>query len=248
MKISDDVLRVLSRATIKGTAVMLPEQLDRALYVKVDKVLQAAGGRWSKTARHHVFIDATETLEQAILVGEITTHQDIDFFPTPPNIVELMISNADLRSEHEVLDPSAGRGAIALAVQRVGARRLVCIENDATNVVALRDALGSVKGIYSADFMDTTVADVGGFDRVIMNPPFSRRADVKHILHAWTFLKKGGRLVSIASAGIMFREDVLTLELRLLIDDYGDIHPLPDGAFKSSGTMVKTVLVCIDKP
>jgi predicted RNA methylase len=251
MKISDNVLRVLSIAEISADGVKLTGQLDRKLYVDVAKALEAAGAKWNRKTGMHVFTaeSALERVEQMILTGEITTPQDIDYFPTPANIVELMISNADLRPEHEVLEPSAGRGAIALAVQRAGARRLVCIEKDAANVTALRAALGA-KGVGdAADFMDLTVADLGGFDRIIMNPPFSKRADIKHIIHAFSFLKRKGRLVSIASAGIMFREDALTEGLRELIDaNDGDIHPLPAGAFKSSGTMVNTVMICIDKP
>lgn len=41
-----------------------------------------------------------------------------------------------------------------------------------------------------------------------------------------------------------FRANRLTVEFRELVDGRGgEIVPLPDGAFKASGTMVNTVLV-----
>lgn len=52
--------------------------------------------------------------------------------------------------------------------------------------------------ILGDDFteLDTTLR----FDAVIMNPPFSRRQDVRHITKAMSMLKPGGRLAAIASA------------------------------------------------
>lgn len=44
MKVEKSVLEVLSAARVEGAKVFLTGQLDRALYVKTDKILQAAGG------------------------------------------------------------------------------------------------------------------------------------------------------------------------------------------------------------
>ena len=55
MRIDDDVLAVLSRSTVVGSSLVIPDQLDRKLYVKTNKVLEAAGGKWNRKARAHVF-------------------------------------------------------------------------------------------------------------------------------------------------------------------------------------------------
>lgn len=47
-----------------------------------------------------------------------------------------------------------------------------------------------------------------------MNPPFLKRSDVKHVMHAIAMLAKRGRLQAILSAGVLFREDTLTKALR----------------------------------
>ncbi len=79
-----------------------------------------------------------------------------------------------------------------------------------------------------------------------MNPPFKNQADIKHINHALKFLKPGGKLVSVMSASVGFRENTLTNKFRSLIEERGgSIESLPDGAFKESGTMVRTVIVVI---
>jgi hypothetical protein len=85
-------------------------------------------------------------------------------------------------------------------------------------------------------------------DVVLMNPPFSKGQDVKHVTHALGFLKPGGRLVAIMGAGVTFRQDKRTNEFRELVQAMGGtIERLPEGSFKSSGTMVNTVIVVIDK-
>lgn len=48
------------------------------------------------------------------------------------------------------------------------------------------------------------------------------------------------------SAGVLFRENRLTTEFRSLVYSRGGIfEELDDGAFKQSGTMVRTIIVVI---
>jgi ParB family transcriptional regulator, chromosome partitioning protein len=87
------------------------------------------------------------------------------------------------------------------------------------------------------------------FDRVIANPPFEKQADIDHVLHAWAHLKPGGRLVSVMSAGVTFREDRKTRAFRDFLNEHGAlVETNPEGAFKESGTGVSTVLVAITRP
>lgn len=83
-----------------------------------------------------------------------------------------------------------------------------------------------------------------GFDRIIMNPPFSNSQDAKHILHAYSLLKDGGTLVSVASSSIQTREGKVYDELRELPIEWFEVN---SGAFKESGTMVNTVILRIIK-
>jgi 16S rRNA G1207 methylase RsmC len=87
----------------------------------------------------------------------------------------------------------------------------------------------------------------GLFDRIVMNPPFADQQDIRHVTYAATFLKSGGRLVAIMSAGVAFRKDRLAREFRALVEQRGgSIEELPADAFRASGTGVRTVLVTIE--
>lgn len=242
MKISNDVLAILSAGTTNGNQYVLPAgQLDRAMYTKVNKVLEAAGGKWNRSAKAHVFsYDAEQRMDEIIVSGEVEVPKDeFEFFPTPDFIVDQMLDIAQVYEGAKVLEPSAGMGAIATQAANLGAL-VDCYELMQANF----DHLNSLEGLNSVTKIDfLAVEPVNKYDFVLMNPPFSKRQDVKHVEHAKKFLTQGGVLVAIMSAGIEFRQDKLTQEFRTTVT----VSKLPEGSFKESGTMVNTVIVTYQK-
>ncbi|MGH3710404.1 MAG: hypothetical protein ACRDRQ_20370 [Pseudonocardiaceae bacterium] len=100
--------------------------------------------------------------------------------------------------------------------------------------------------VLTADFLELHPAQTGLFDRIVMNPPFGGRADIEHVHHALDFLKPGGRLVAVVGAGVEFREDRNTANLRAKVEAAGGrIYPLPAGSFAASGTQANTCLITI---
>jgi predicted RNA methylase len=247
VKIPTTVLEVLDQAETDGPRLVLTGTLDRKLYLDTAKVLEAAGGKWNRRERAHLFDgDAADVIEPLILTGEIVSRtQQFGYFPTPPAIVQQLLDHARIEPGMRVLEPSAGRGAIALAAAHAGAA-VDCVEIQDDHAEALRDAHHPDLTVLVADFLTTSPQPV--YDRVVMNPPFARQADIRHVLHAHQALKPGGRLVAVMSNGVTFRNAPLTREFRaLLTTEGGELHPLPEGAFKESGTGVNTVIAVIPK-
>lgn len=253
------VLHVLKGAEVAGNKLTLVGKLDRKLYVATNDVLAAVGGKWDRKAGAHVFEDDIEdVIGQLIENGAYTkSKQEFGFFETPDQIVALMLGAANIRDGMKVLEPSAGRGSIALAIlQKSRPEMLVCVEIQELNIDKLDmrvcNATAEWAGrdnfpVICGDFLSQKPDPI--FDRVVMNPPFSRRADIHHITHALKFLKPGGRLVAIASASVSYRDDRLGIEFRLMVQKHhGTIAALPTGSFKESGTGVNTVLITMDAP
>jgi hypothetical protein len=175
-----------------------------------------------------------------------------DYFPTPLPVILDMVRLAELPSDGgntlqlggaprpdscDVLEPSAGSGAILDALRNHwgtgGAKlRLTAYERHST----LRQILAA-KGyeLAGSDFMAAPAAPQ--FDRIIMNPPFSGGADIKHIRHAAAMLRPGGLLVAICANGPRQIE-----HLQPLCDHW---EALPAGSFKAAGTSVNTALIVI---
>lgn len=248
MNVSTDVLQVLDRAQTDGPRLILTGTLDRKLYLDTDKVLKAAGGKWNRKERAHLFdSDAADAIEQIILTGQVTSaKQQFGYFPTPAPIVQQLIEHAAIEPGMRVLEPSAGRGAIALAAVRAGAV-VDCVEIQPEHANALAAERERNITVLVEDFLATDPRPV--YDRVVMNPPFARQADITHVKHAWQALKPGGRLVAVMSAGITFRQTSAAVAFRSRLEVLGGVlHPLPEGAFKESGTGVNTVIAVLPKP
>lgn len=244
VEIDDDVRDVLQRSTITEASLMLPsEQLERKLYERVNKVLIAAGGKWNKKARAHLFDrDPRQALGLALENGSITdTKKAQQQFFTPPVLAAQIALKATIRPGLTVLEPSAGEGALALAARRLGAD-VCCIEQDQHCINALLKLGFPVTG---ADFLNVPATAV--MDRVLMNPPFTKGQDVAHVMHALQFVKPGGRLVAIMSAGV--KSNRQAKRFRGVCEEFGvEIEDLPEDAFLESGTGVRTVLVVVDVP
>jgi predicted RNA methylase len=248
MRIAENVLTVLDRLTYDATGpapvVRIEGQLDRKLYVEVNKVLEALGGAWDRYKKGHVFpCDPQQDIEAVMVAGKITTTRELGYFPTPPEIVARLVAAAEVEPGMSVLEPSAGRGAIIAGLPRpVGF--VHAFEIDRRQETALRASLATT--ITFADFLDVEPHVQVGFDRVVMNPPFGLQQDIDHVRHAFRFLKPGGRLASVMSGGVAFRENRKTVEFRNWVTgNDGRIERLPDDAFVVSATHVRTVLVTV---
>lgn len=243
---------VLGRAHVEGTLVRLPdEQLGRKLYQAVDKVLTSLGGEWNRQTRAHVFPDEARIAERlfAVLDDGVLERELHGFFETPRALAQELIELADIRAEHRVLEPSAGRGAISdLLAEIVPAEQLYQVELQAGNHATLAAKGYRAPQLVLGDFL--LVDQLPLFDRVAMNPPFERQRDVRHVLRAYEMLAPGGRLAAIMSAGTLFNKDHLTVALLRLVDvsSAGAIHENDRLAFKASGSSARTVTVVLDKP
>ncbi len=169
-----------------------------------------------------------------------------DFYETPEWLALEMVNRADIQPHHKVLEPSAGEGAIARHIAPLVGARLTCIEASSARVQKLKKAFPQAK-VHCDDFLQFWAEQ--DWDRILMNPPFSKNADVAHVARAVKALKirRGGRLVAIMSAGILFRTDRATKALRAEIEAFGgSIEPLPVNTFKEAGTGINTALVVVD--
>lgn len=138
MKIDTDVLKVIRSATVDGLTLRLNGKLDRTLYDRVNLALQAVGGTWNRYQRAHIFpFAAADAIAGLLATGEVITDVDRGYFPTPKPLVEQLLDLAELEAGCEVLEPSAGRGAIAEAAAARGAV-VDCIELDTARAEHIR--------------------------------------------------------------------------------------------------------------
>lgn len=168
--------------------------------------------------------------------------KDLQFYWSPPAVVAAALDFADVHEQTEytrsrgieafrVLEPSCGDGRILDAIRARGHKSL------GVEYHLPRAAEARAKGhsIVVGNFLEQR--PVAEFDKVVMNPPFYGRHYVKHVSHAYKFLKPGGTLVSILPATAYY--------------DHGEIkgewRDLPVGSFSDAGTNVPTGMLRMRK-
>lgn len=254
-QISEDVLAILSSAEVHGSVVRLTcGTLDgkdgRKLYLAVDAALQALGGRWDRKHKGHVFpSDPSKLIEAAILSGQVQRPSDFDFFATPAPLAARMADYVG-RIDRCCLEPSAGKGALIDALLERSPKAFVdAFEIDPGRADHLRSRYAPARvHVKQCDFLSVAPYPKT-YQAVLMNPPFSDRGDVRHVLAAWAWLAPGGRMAAVLSAGAAFRQDKLSTSLRELVNaNAGCLDELADDTFKDEGTRVRTVLLTMTKP
>ncbi len=184
-----------------------------------------------------------ETLKQGVQV--VSAPQ---LFPTPREIAERVAAEANVEEGMRVLEPSAGTGNLlgALGCKMFGHApergEVVAVEINQNLASRLRHEFPKTK-VLCSDFLSLQTDEIGQFDRIVMNPPFTNGQDIKHIKHAYSLLKPNGRLVAICMAGNRQKEALMPL-----VEQSGGIwEPLPANSFMQSGTGVNTVLLTLEK-
>jgi len=114
------------------------------------------------------------------------------FFPTPTAVIDKMLGLVGLQDGLVILEPSAGLGDIIHQVKL----RIDCTI-DAYEVNSSLCNILKLKGYHATQRDFLTVEPTAEYDLVLMNPPFEKKGGVKHVLHAYKFLKPGGALVAV---------------------------------------------------
>ena len=252
---------LLACMRVEGQLAVYTREERIADWDALKTVMVALGGRWKtggkKKPGGFLFpddIDAAEVVRLALATGEILDPRAAGFFPTPAALADRVVALAGIRRGDLVLEPSAGRGALADAVMRAeSSAHVTCFELLPDNARALREkGFETIEG----DFLRVP-SFAPRFDVCVMNPPFGERSDIRHVLHVLGTERNGGvgaflrdrfALVAIMSAGVVYREDSLARRFREVVTALdGLFEENPEGSFLESGTGVRTVTLVIPR-
>lgn len=186
------------------------------------------------------------------------------FFPTPPDAGDRLFSKIPVNRDKDeerlrILEPSAGTGNLAFRCitkskdmpdhwrDRYRYDNIVdCVEIQ-PELAGHLQATGAFNKVTCGDFMTMEPQPV--YDIVVMNPPFDRERDIDHVVRAMRWLKPGGELHSIMSAGTEFRQTKKSEAFRALMEKLGARwEDLPVGSFSESGTNVNTIILRVKRP
>ena len=222
------------------------------------------GGHWSEAHNSFVFIKeiSTKIIREAIkkankllpLTKEQIEREKLQAYFTPPDIARKMQEFADISDNDIVLDPSAGTGNLVNDLT-IPKERIFLVEPNAEFCELLRK--NGYMHVIQATFEEALSMTVlpNNIPKILMNPPFSKQTDLKHISLAYDLLAQGGTLVGILGRNSILQRGANNEKSSILesfIDKfnsskYHQIIKLEPGSFEVSGTICDTCMVVLEK-
>lgn len=240
---------ILKHCTLEDNILKLPKvQFNKKSYAEAKKWIEEAGGSWQggKT-QGFVFPFNPERVFKILSQGKrCNLQQDFQFFETPDEVADWLIMLAGgINEKDSVLEPSAGRGALIRAIHRSCASVMVdCYELMPEN----REFLQKMENVNLVG-EDFTKECKLKYSKIIANPPFSNNQDIDHVKLMYSHLQEGGTLAAITSSHWVFGQESKCKEFREWLEKVnGEKYEINEGAFKESGTNIKTIAVVIHKP
>lgn len=129
------------------------------------------------------------------------------FYPTPPNIINKMLSGIDFRTIKSILEPSAGSGNIVEEIisklkYAYGSYYNKDKKFDIDTIELNENLQHILKGkgfrVVHDDFLSYNTFK--RYDAIIMNPPFEGEEGCKHLLKAIEMQQQGGIIVCILNS------------------------------------------------
>lgn len=151
------------------------------------------------TLPDHFIRESAKTIPMPQMLQIIDSDGAEGFYPTPPELVDLMLEGLKWDEITTVLEPSAGKGDIIERMKRIfDSRRsrqsdIDCIEVNPVLRAVLKDK--GYRVVYD-DFLSYSTQKQ--YDLIVMNPPYSE-AD-RHLLRALQMQRDGGRIVCLLNA------------------------------------------------
>lgn len=244
----DSLKDILRDSKIVDNYLYLPNvKLDRKEYLELNKEITALGGAW-KSGKISAFVfnfDPKLIVDKILNQNISNIKKSTQFFPTPTKVVNLMLEQVQISESDEILEPSAGQGAIILELIKLTDKRINFCEIEEVNIVVLNEKCGKWINQVGNDFLKLKDRK---FDKIIANPPFSKSQDIDHIKHMYELLNKDGVVVSLSGTSwkknmnkksVDFRDWLSHIEHRVI--------DLQAGEFSESGTQIQTCIIVIHK-
>lgn len=219
------------------------KEYDKHTVQEVDWAMAAIGGVKIKKPQgwsyYQFDYEPASVIDQIICSGCIPDQKSHQFYPTPEKLAKKVIDLAEIEDHHQVLEPSAGTGGIADHVPEHV--YLQCYEISQLHCKVLEAkgyARTGQRKVSCLDFLNLAAEyRGGGYDRVVMNPPFSEGRWKAHTEAAGKVLKKNGSIIAILPSSAKAQLDMPGFNMKW----YGPY----DNEF--AGTAVSVVILRADK-
>lgn len=204
-----------------------------AAIAEVEELYVMAGGIEGTKSKYHFQKSPVDIFRYMAVHGTVPDQLTHQFYATRGDVRQRAIDESHFQTGHKLLEPSAGFGDLLKGIPEY----IDVIAIEVHPVAAY--SCGLSYETYNRDFLSVTVKELGLFDRVLMNPPYSCNRWKHHLKHAYQFLQSGGRLVAILPGSATIEK------IRLLLGKQCDIAiaAVFDNQFEHTNISVKIITI-----
>ena len=237
-----NVEEILKQCEVNEKVVTLPNiQLDRKTYLAVAQKLKLIGGKWNRKHKGFWFEqDPTELLSGIQNGDKRNLKKEFQFFETPEDLADELCTYIPDRPLRDILEPSAGRGAIVRAINK--ARPTVPVYYCELMELNRKMFNGNAE-LLCDDFLN--LPEDRKYEIIVANPPFNKNQDIDHFYKMCKVCD--GRIISIMSKHWKHCNNKKETAFReFLAENNAQIIDIETGRFKGSGTMTASCIVIMD--
>lgn len=163
---------------------------------EVANILKSIGVSYVK-CRHESWFGAdynfTSLVKEISFRGYIDDYKSYQYYPTNEKLAKKLIEYATFETNHEkTLEPSAGQGGL---LKFIPSNNVSYLEISSVNRKVLEEK--GFRGLVGEDFLKYVGKTKDRYDRIVMNPPFSKGRAKIHVQQAYDLLNKGGNVSAI---------------------------------------------------
>jgi len=231
----------LEALSIEGNKAFLPKE-PLSDYAELKKALTKACGKYKSNSFEFPY-PAKAVIESLKTGKVIDFKKEFQLFHTDKPVAGQMM-NEIIGYPKTILEPSAGHGHLIDELIAVYPdSKIDAVDLSELNFSILKDKYKDNPNInlIHGDYLDFVPGKK--YDLIFANPPFSKNQDIDHVLKMVSEKEDQGQIISIMSTSWTFGNQKKQVEFREFAEENFIIRTNENGAFKSSGTMVSTVLI-----
>ncbi|MEQ4672048.1 DUF4942 domain-containing protein [Providencia manganoxydans] len=173
--------------------IVMPRRYHYAELVKqeLDSIFRILGAVEVKPEVYEFEFWPMEAFKAIAISGTLPDQKTHQFYPTTGDLQKAAMDECDPSEGDTLLEPSIGFGALLRNLPE--GVKVTGVETNHVAAICSRLRWDT----HQQDFLTTTVKQLGQYDRVLMNPPYSDGRWKHHLQHARQFVKPGGRIVAV---------------------------------------------------
>lgn len=215
--------------------IVMPRRYHYAELVKqeLDSIFRILGAVEVKPEVYEFEFWPMEAFKAIAISGTLPDQKTHQFYPTTGDLQKAAMVECDPSEGDTLLEPSIGFGALLRNLPE--GVKVTGVETNHVAAICSRLRWDT----HLQDFLTTTVKQLGQYDRVLMNPPYSDGRWKHHLQHARQFVKPGGRIVAVLP-GSATEESVQSL-----MNDDCSVHQCGqyENAFDKTSVNVKLFVI-----